>query len=161
MKKSIITILVGIIALLGGYSTSQTFGSDNTSSLRVDVYGSISATTTATTTQKVIEISPDYNKINLNIKASSTAAQSITVYPEFSNENNCDTASTWFRETNNAVSGAAVTVSTSTYSVGIGSGYSYNSLVIDEINARCLRLNINTSSTTVPALVWAEGYLKN
>jgi hypothetical protein len=165
MNKTI--IFLGACALaVGAYfaispASTPFGGSEEVNSKRVDVYGTISATTTATTTSKVIAVGPGYERVNLNIKASSTAAQNITVYPEFSNENNCDTATTWFRETNNAVSGATVTVSTSTYSLGIGSGLSYNSVVIDDLSARCVKLTFNTSSTSDSAIMWVEGYFSN
>lgn len=161
-NKSLIGIVLAFIIGIAGYGGVQTLGySGEQSTKRVDVYGTILATTTASTTSDIIAVGPDYNKVNLNIKASSSAAQNIVVYPEFSNENNCDTATTWFRETNNAVSGATVTVSTSTYSLAVDTGLSYNSVVIDEINARCVKLNLSTSSTTSPAIIWVEGYFSN
>jgi hypothetical protein len=168
MNKTLLSIsaFVGaiiIVALIyAGINSSRTLGySGEQSTKRVDVYGTISATTLASTTSGIIAVGPDYNKVNINIKASSSVAQNIIVYPEFSNESNCDTATTWFRETNNTVSGATVTVSTSTYSLAVGTSLSYNSIVIDEINARCVKLNLSTSSTTVPAILWVEGYFSN
>jgi len=166
MKKMIslaviVAILIAVAVLLSGCSNSATLGNSDVVSKRVDVYGTISATTLASTTNKIIDLGPDYKSVSLNIKASSSAAQNITVYPEFSNENDCDTATTWFRETNNAVSGATVTVSTSTYSVAVATGFSYNSIVIDDLRARCIKLTLNTSSTTVPAIAWAEAYFSN
>jgi hypothetical protein len=166
MNKAIyVSVLAVVLTITGfslfGRSQPETFGNSDVISKRVDVYGTISATTIATTTSEIIALGPDYKSVSLNIKASSSAAQNITVYPEFSNENNCDTATTWFRETNNTVSGATVTVSTSTYSLAIDSGLSYNSVVIDDLRTRCVKLTFNTSSTTVPAITWVEGYFSN
>lgn len=158
MKKTIIGILTGIIAMLGGYVGYQQMG--GSMGARVTIYGSETGTTAVTSTSKIINLGDEFDIINLNIKASTTAAQNIAVYPEFSNDPTCATGSTWFRETNNSFTAGAGTVATTTYTLAIPTGLSYNSLQIDSLNSRCLKLSFTGSSSTVTSMLWIDAQMK-
>ena len=180
-EKIIVLVLtalfaVGLIALVGVWlrgDAPQLGSSGRFYSTRVDVYGSATNTTLASTTSKVIAVGPEFNKVNLNIKTSSTEAQTISVYTEYSNDNNCDTTSEWFRDTRNAgvvsFSGSPnnFSVATTTFDLGIGAGLSRHTMQIGgndvggALNARCVKINLSTSSTTDPAILWVEGLFSN
>jgi hypothetical protein len=173
-EKSIVLGLTAVfavvlIALIANWLNPSvaSFGNSEFSTQRTDIYGSATNTTLASTTSKIVSIDPSFDKVNLNIKTTSTAAQTIAIVPEFSNENNCDTA-TYFRETLNAGNvifvasdPTGLTQVTSTYSIGIPAGASYNNMQLTNLNARCIKLTLTTSSTTDPAIAWVEGLFSN
>lgn len=167
MKNKVIAVLSALIILLGGGAAYQ-FGSSDARSNRIDIYGTSSGTTLASTTSKIVAIGTEFTKVNLNIKATSTAAQTIAIVPEFSNDVDCDTT-TYFRETQNAgnviwaiaSTPAGLTQVTTTYSLAIPSGASYNNIQLTNLNTHCIKLTLTTSSTTDPAIAWVEGLFSN
>jgi hypothetical protein len=173
MKNKLIAIISAIVIILGGGVAYQFGSGSESSSNRVDIYGTESATTLASTTSNIVVVGTEFNKVNLNIKTSSTAAQTISVYNEYSNDNECDSNSAWFRDTRNAgvlafsTDGNNFTVATTTFNLAIPAGPAKNTLQIGGndvggmLNARCIRINLSTSSTTDPAILWVEGMFSN
>jgi len=170
-NKSLIGVIIAFVLGVAGFGGYQTFG--NISGDNFNVYGTSANTTAVTSTSKTLTIDSSKSLLNLNIKTSSTAAQTISVYTEYSNDVNCDTTEEWFRDTRNAgVVGFTTdpntfTVATSTFSLGIGAGVNRNTIQIGgndvggALNARCVKVNLSTSSTTDPAILWTEAYFSN
>lgn len=168
MKNKVIAVLSALIVLLGGGVAYQ-FGSGD-GSIRTDLYGSSTGTTLASSTSAIVAIGTEYEKVNINLKTSSTEAQSITINAQYSNADNCDDTSEWFSDTRNgAIVGFStdpnnITIATSTFSIGVGAGTNRNTIQIGGndvtggiMNAKCVKITLNTSSTTIPAILWAEG----
>jgi hypothetical protein len=163
MKKEIILLLVGIVVVLSAAAffafnknSGVSFGTFRSSGSTFNIYGTATNTTVATTTTKTLSIGSSKETINLNIKATSTAAQTVTIRPEFSNDSDCATA-IYFRGTFIAVSGITGTVSTSTYSLAIPAGASANNVQISNLNTECLKLTI---SATTSSLLWIQGIVR-
>lgn len=173
MKNKVIAVLSALIVLLGGGVAYQ-FGSYDVRPNRMDLYGSATNTTLASTTSAIVAIGAEYGKVNLNIKVSTTDAQTIAIVPEFSNDANCDTA-TYFKDTISVndiryvITDYATTygsysasLTTNDYPLLVtGTGVNYYSVQIPNLNARCFKVTLTGSSTTVPLMAWVEGFFSN
>jgi hypothetical protein len=158
--KEIIIGIVSIILGVGGTSAYLGYTGDNTGT-RVTIYGSETGTTAVTSTAKAFRLGSSKSTINLNVKTSSTAAQTITFYPEYSNDGICSsTGSTWFRETNVGISAGATTLSTTTQTMQVPVGPFYQNVQIDDLNAECIKLSFTGSSSTVTSMLWIDAIIK-
>lgn len=160
--KSWLVAIASVILALAGFGGYQaTFGSDDgDSGMKFNIYGSSSGTTAVTSTSKILYIGSSNNTMNINIKASSTHTQTIAFYPEFSNDASCTTTSTWFREDSNTLSGVTVTATTTSYSLAIPVGLSYNNIQLSNLNTECVKLTFVGSAVNTTSMVWIEGIVK-
>lgn len=158
-NKSLIGVILTAILAAIGYG-GYTLGDVGSSAAKFNVYGSETGTTAVTSTSKTIYIGSKNEVVNLSIKASSTHSQTISFYPELSNDSDDCSTATYFRGTNLAVSGGAITITTSTYSLLIPSGPSYNSVQIANLNTECLKLTFTGSAAATTSMLWIEGSTK-
>lgn len=157
--KSVLTAIFALVLGVGGTGAYLGY-TGNDSGVIYTVYGSETGTTAVSSTSKILRTGSSNGTINLNIKTSSTAVQTIAVVPEYSNDSaDCATA-VFFRETVNAASGGAVTVSTSTRTIQVPVGIYYQNIQIQDMNSECLKLTLTASSSTLTSLLWAEAIAK-
>jgi len=165
--KNLKTIIYGIVALIlgvGGTSAYLGYTGDNLSQT-FTIYGSQSAATStvATTTNKILSIGSNVSTLNLNIKTWTTSTQYLSIYPSYSNESDCSSA-TFYRSNNLTASGAYATGTQTVYRLNLSAGYSYNNLQIIDLNTKCLKLNFDvvssTSATAEGAIMYISGSQK-
>lgn len=160
--KNLKTIIVSIVALvLGVGGTGAVLGfSGNESAVKFNVYGSETGTTAVTSTIKTAYVGSANSTLNLNIKTTSTGAQTIAIVPEFSNDaEDCSTA-TYFRQSLVGISGGAATVATSTYTIQVPKGAYTQAFQIPDLNTECLKLTLTSSAVASTSMLWVEAAVK-
>jgi hypothetical protein len=163
--KNFKTTIVAIIALILGVGGSSAYlgFSGNESGVKFNIYGTDAGTTKVTSTSKTFNVGSSESTLNLNIKTSSTDAQTIAILPEFSNESDDCANATYFRQALSTNTSGAVAAATSTITIQVPASPStpyYQNVQIQDLNTECMKLTFTGSSSTVTSMLWIEGIKK-
>jgi len=160
--QSWIAIILALILGVGGTGAYLGF-TGNESGSKFNVYGTDAGTTKVTSTVKTLYFGSSNSTLNLTLKTSSTAAQTLTLDVQVSNDSSDCSAANYARQSLTSVSSGAVTVTTSTYTIQVPASPSiayYQNFQIADLNTECLQLSFTGSSSTITSLMWAEGIKK-